>query len=66
MEVSINGDSTRIDDGTTVAGLVSALELPVQRIAVEINKQLVRRADFDATILRAGDCVEIVTLVGGG
>ena len=37
-----------------------------QRIAVEINRQVVPKSDYAATILRAGDEVEIINFVGGG
>ena len=50
----------------TVADLLAALSLDVRRVAVERNRLIVRRADFDTTALADGDELEIVTLVGGG
>jgi thiamine biosynthesis protein ThiS len=50
----------------TLDGLLTELNLPPRRVAVELNRQLVRRAAFGQTTLREGDALEIVTLVGGG
>ncbi len=66
MQIQVNGQDATIDDSATVADLIARFELHPQRVAVEINEQLVRRAAFPDTALRAGDRVEIVTLVGGG
>lgn len=66
MQVFLNGEPHDVPDGTTVAELVALLQLVPQRVAVELNTQLVRRGDYAQTPLRAGDRVEIVTLVGGG
>jgi sulfur carrier protein len=49
-----------------VADLLVALNLPTTRVAVEVNRQLVRRAAHASHRLAAGDQVEVVTLVGGG
>jgi thiamine biosynthesis protein ThiS len=66
MQVVVNGDAKTVDEGLTVADLVALLELAPERVAVEVNQRLVRRAQYDQTRLSPGDRVEIVTLVGGG
>jgi thiamine biosynthesis protein ThiS len=66
VELTVNGDKRSVDDGATVADLVRLFDLTPERVAVEVNELLVRRADFSRTALHAGDRVEIVTLVGGG
>ena len=64
---SVPGDIYAPDpwDPATVDGLLRALALPLDRVAVELNGALVRRLERDRG-LREGDVVEIVTLVGGG
>ena len=52
--------------GATVADLVSSLGLGPRRIAVEVNRAIVPRADSGATSLRDGDTIEIIHFVGGG
>ena len=66
MRIRVNGEWQDRGDGVTVAGLLAALSLEPRLVAVECNKRLVRRAEFDATVLADQDEIEIVTLVGGG
>lgn len=66
MQIQVNGETTTLPDGLTVADLIAQHGLAPERVAVEVNEQLVRRAQFGQTPLSAGDRVEIVTLVGGG
>ncbi|MBP7745948.1 MAG: sulfur carrier protein ThiS [Phycisphaerae bacterium] len=66
MQVTVNGESREMPDGASVADLVAQFDLTPERVAVEVNERLVRRATYRETALREGDRVEIVTLVGGG
>ncbi len=66
MKLTINGESAEHADGLTVSAMLAARQLDPRRVAVERNKDIVRRANFEKTELADGDVVEIVTLVGGG
>jgi len=66
MQIRINGEDKQIADGLTVAQLLDELSLEPTRVAVERNKELVRRTTFADAALADGDELEIVTLVGGG
>lgn len=66
MQIVLNGESRTLAGEQTLAELLAALQIAPQRVAVEINHALVRRALYADTLLREGDRVEIVTLVGGG
>ena len=66
MRVNVNGDHREIQPDATVAELVASFNLQPKFVAVEVNRELVPRRDYDQTRLRDGDEVEIVTLVGGG
>lgn len=66
MQVEVNGQKAELSPETTVATLVASYELEPQRVAVEVNGELVRRPYYGETTLHKGDHVEIVTLVGGG
>ena len=66
MEIIVNGEKRRIDEGATVLLLLRELSLPETRVAVERNRSLVRKTEFAGTVLTEGDQVEIVTFVGGG
>ena len=66
MQIELNGQPRELADGTTVASLLGELELDVRGLAVERNRELVPRAEHARAVLAEGDCVEVVTLVGGG
>ncbi len=66
VEIRLNGEVFRVAPGSTVADLVRQLELPEDRVAVELDRRIVRRADWPGQALRAGAAVEIVQIVGGG
>ena len=67
MQVQINGETRELNhDQIVLAELVRELALVPQRIAVEVNKQIVRRADWEQTSINEGDRIEIVHFVGGG
>ena len=66
MTLTINGDTHDLPDGMTVSQLLAHLGMDPMRLAVERNRDIVRRATFDDTPLTDGDVLEIVTLVGGG
>lgn len=66
MLIKLNGEPREVDDGTSLPELISTLELKPEQIAVELNREVVRRARWNEIVLREGDVVEIVHFVGGG
>jgi thiamine biosynthesis protein ThiS len=66
VRVYVNGESKELSGNPSLAELITELELPAARIAVELNRVVVRRSDWGNTILREGDQIEIVHFVGGG
>jgi thiamine biosynthesis protein ThiS len=67
VQVQINGEPREFSDRTLLLNeLVERLSLAPQRIAVEVNRQIVRRADWEQTEVNDGDRVEIIHFVGGG
>ncbi len=66
MQVTLNGETREVPDGTTVAGLLVHLGVKAERVAVEVNETVVTRAEHASRVLQAGDAVEIVAFVGGG
>jgi thiamine biosynthesis protein ThiS len=66
MTLSINGESRSFPDGLTVAALVGQLGMKTDRVAVELNLEIVPRSNWDSTYLEDGDKLEIVHFVGGG
>ncbi len=66
ITVVVNGEARQVREGETIAGLVSMLELDPERLAVELDRRIVKRAEWASTRLRAGAQLEIVQFVGGG
>lgn len=66
VEITVNGRSTTIARGQTVLDLLHALEIKPDRVAVELNRAIVKQRDWAATTVNAGAQVEIVHFVGGG
>ena len=66
MQVEINGERRFIEEPTTLRELIESLTLAPERLAVEVNQRVVRRADWPHTRLQEGDRIEIVHFVGGG
>ena len=66
MTIFINGEARELDGISTLASLLDALDLPKQRVAIELNKNVVRKQDWDSTTVADHDRVEVVHFVGGG
>lgn len=65
IAIKVNGDPREVNDGTTVRQLVAMFNFVPEKVAIELNRRLVRAERYDQA-LNAGDEVEIVTFVGGG
>jgi len=66
VRLTVNGEARDFDGPLDVAGMLARLGIVPERVAVEVNRAIVRRAEFATTALRGGDEVEIVSFVGGG
>ena len=66
MEIVVNGEQRTTSDGQTVLGLLQQLELDPARVAVELDRRIVKQPLWPSTTLRPGAELEIVQFVGGG
>jgi sulfur carrier protein len=66
MNISVNGEPRNIASASTIATLLAELAVTQPHVAVELNLEVVPRAQHRETVLREGDRLEVVTLVGGG
>ena len=66
MQLIINGEERSFGDLPNLAALVEQLGMKGDRVAVELNRDIVPRARWSETALREGDRLEIVHFVGGG
>ena len=66
MTLQVNGKALTLEGEISVAALLVKLGLGQKRVAVEVNKELVVKQDWESAVLKEGDQVELVTFVGGG
>ena len=66
MQVLINGETEQFPDGLTVRELLATRSLDSRYLAVELNRKVISRTNHASIVLKEGDVIEIVTLVGGG
>jgi thiamine biosynthesis protein ThiS len=66
MRLFINGDEKTFPDFLSLAELIEQLAMKGDRVAVELNREIVSRAQWNGTQLKDGDRLEIVHFVGGG
>lgn len=66
IEVTVNGELRTISDGRTVLDLLHELGLEPARVAVELDRHILKQPRWADTVLRAGAQLEIVQFVGGG
>jgi len=66
MQIYVNGEQKQVPDELNMQALIHLMQLSGQRLAVEVNQELVPRSTYDRHRLHAGDRVEIVQAIGGG
>ena len=66
IEITVNGEPQTAPEGQTILGLLQCLELDPARVAVELDRRIVKQPTWQETILRTGSQLEIVQFVGGG
>jgi thiamine biosynthesis protein ThiS len=66
IDIVVNGEPRAATEGQTILDLLHQLDLDPARVAVELNRRIVRQPRWGETILNAGAQVEIVQFVGGG
>jgi sulfur carrier protein len=66
IEVMVNGQRRAVPDGQSVAALLGLLKVGADKVAVELNRSIVRKRDWETTPVPAGANIEIVEFVGGG
>ncbi len=66
MQIQVNGEGRTASAGVTIADLLRELDIRPDRVAVEVNTEILDRQEFDRRGLREGDRVEIISFIGGG
>lgn len=66
MKILLNGEQKDCEQGCSIAHLLALLELQGKRLAVEVNQEVIPKAEHEAFILSEDDKIEIIQAVGGG
>jgi len=64
--IRVNGETREVPQQVSLPELLRRLAIPRDRVAIELNEKVLRRAEWPAAILHEGDKLEIVHFVGGG
>jgi sulfur carrier protein len=66
VTIRINGEPRGVSEDMTISGLLDELNIKSDRVAVELNLEIVDRQAFDSRRLKEGDRIEILSFIGGG
>lgn len=66
MNITVNGERRPLPAAITLSELLEELSLPERRVAVELNKAVVPKTNWESVMLDDGDTLEIIHFVGGG
>jgi thiamine biosynthesis protein ThiS len=66
MNITVNGEKKEVPGDLTVLGLLEFLNIQHQRVAVELNQDIVKKDRYGIIVLKEGDSLEVVSFMGGG
>jgi len=66
MKITLNGEKKNVPEGITVLGLLESMNIPQERVAVELNLYIVKKNVYAATLVKEGDSLEVVSFMQGG
>ena len=66
IKIKINGKIIKIDDKTKLSDLVKNLKVPLKKVAIELNREIVDKKNLSNINLKVNDKIEIVHFIGGG
>ena len=66
IKIKINGKINKIDDKTKLSDLIKNLKVPLKKVAIELNREIVDKKNLNKIYLKVNDKIEIVHFIGGG
>ncbi len=66
IKIKINGKINKIDDKTKLSDLIKNLKVPLKKVAIELNREIVDKKNLNRINLKVNDKIEIVHFIGGG
>ena len=66
IKIKINGKINKIDDKAKLSDLIKNLKVPLKKVAIELNREIVDKKKLNKINLKVNDKIEIVHFIGGG
>ncbi len=66
IKIKINGKTNTISEKTKLSDLILDLKVPLKKVAIEFNREIVDKKKLSKIILKKNDLIEIVHFIGGG
>jgi sulfur carrier protein len=66
VKTLLNGRTVEIEEGLSLQDLITAHRLKAGAVVISVNDRVVRPVEWNRTTINEGDCIELVSLVGGG
>jgi thiamine biosynthesis protein ThiS len=66
MQIVLNGEQREVPEDLTVLGLLRHIQIEPERVAVELDREIIRKQEWERAVVRPGAQVEVVMFVGGG
>tara|TARA_B100000579_G_scaffold341897_1_gene293848 strand:+ start:1541 stop:1759 length:219 start_codon:yes stop_codon:yes gene_type:complete len=66
IKIKLNGKNKSIDNGSSLNELINNLNIPIKKVAIEFNKEIINKKDIKKIKLKNDDIIEIVHFIGGG
>ncbi len=66
IKIKINGSFKFVKDNTNLSDLLKTLKIPLKKVAIELNQEILDKKKLNKQILKNNDKIEIVHFIGGG
>ena len=66
IKIKINGKIKLINEDTKLSNLIKILKIPIKKVAIELNQEIIDKKKINKIILKKNDKIEIVHFIGGG
>ena len=66
IKIRVNGKVHSLNDNSKISDLVKKLKIPMKKVAIELNQEIIDKKKIDKMILKKNDKIEIVHFIGGG
>jgi len=66
IKITVNGKQKTVNFNFSLKNLIDKLKMPINKVAIELNREIVNKKKINKIFLKTGDKLEIVHFIGGG